>query len=524
MLVWFITEGKGQGTVASQNFVTRPGSQFVQSGTRAVERTVESKLRDVVSVKDFGAVGNGLADDTAAIQAAIDAGNYVFLPPGTYRITSPIIIKDNTGLIGVTAFWKRRTGYFYSSSEHSVIKYDGPTGPLTCVVRVSAPAVGTVGSDFGAPTTDDLINVRLQNVHVDANGKAQYGWYMYRCGNQDGIGNLTAENAVDSGFLMLGLFAASFGTFGSYSNQNNGFVIGKDVFNWKGADASTEEFMCFDLKANLIAANNGTSNSYDPVTNDEAGTGAWVQLGRGSKVLFDCERNYGRACVLSSAPGGGPSDFIFNYLEANGSGPKILYYEYSNGMRVGNGYCKARSTGPAYDPTNKHGIDIVAYNSSDVITTNEGPLNKQFFLVIERSIGYFPGDSDIYINSNTVKYFVRDSSEFVNYTNKYPSIEGKMMCNGLFKADATLSDTRYLQPTGSTSITRTAVGRYRIAFTVPASDAQYSVSLNMLGSATVLPVIWSKSTTALEIATYTVASPTTLSDTGQFIDFCIFSL
>jgi hypothetical protein len=46
----------------------------------------------------------------------------------------------------------------------------------------------------------------------------------------------------------------------------------------------------------------------------------------------------------------------------------------------------------------------------------------------------------------------------------------------------------------------------------------------MLGSATVLPVIWSKSTTALEIATYTVASPTTLSDTGQFIDFCIFSL
>lgn len=49
------------------------------------------------NVKDFGAIGNGIANDTAAIQRAIDAGGTVYFPAGTYR-TGSIYLKSNGGL------------------------------------------------------------------------------------------------------------------------------------------------------------------------------------------------------------------------------------------------------------------------------------------------------------------------------------------------------------------------------------------------------------------------------------------
>ena len=65
---------------------------FTQDGIGAVARTVDSKLKELVSVKDFGAVGDGVADDTAAIQAAINAVDLgtVFFPKGDYKTTAKL--------------------------------------------------------------------------------------------------------------------------------------------------------------------------------------------------------------------------------------------------------------------------------------------------------------------------------------------------------------------------------------------------------------------------------------------------
>jgi hypothetical protein len=59
----------------------------------------------IVNVKtDFGAVGDGSTNDTAAIQAALDAlegtGGIIFFPPGTYKITSALVIYQEITLIG----------------------------------------------------------------------------------------------------------------------------------------------------------------------------------------------------------------------------------------------------------------------------------------------------------------------------------------------------------------------------------------------------------------------------------------
>jgi hypothetical protein len=74
---------------------------YNEGGTGAVDRNVEQKLQESVSVKDFGAVGDGVTDDTAAIQAAINSGLSLLIPQGTFLISSTLTINlSNTSLFG----------------------------------------------------------------------------------------------------------------------------------------------------------------------------------------------------------------------------------------------------------------------------------------------------------------------------------------------------------------------------------------------------------------------------------------
>lgn len=91
-----------------------------KSGTGTVASTQhtinENRAYDIKA--DFGAVGDGTADDTAKFQAAIDNGGTILVPAGTYKITSTLIYKSNaTKLIG-------------AGRDKVVINYTGMTGPV----------------------------------------------------------------------------------------------------------------------------------------------------------------------------------------------------------------------------------------------------------------------------------------------------------------------------------------------------------------------------------------------------------
>lgn len=74
----------------------------VKADGSTTARSLKSRFADVINVKDFGAKGDGLTDDTTAIKKAINAGadKTVYFPSGTYLINSVLLVKNGQKIVG----------------------------------------------------------------------------------------------------------------------------------------------------------------------------------------------------------------------------------------------------------------------------------------------------------------------------------------------------------------------------------------------------------------------------------------
>lgn len=176
---------------------------YVPAGAGATQRTVQAKLRDVVSVKDFGAVGDGVANDTAAIQAALSSGaTSVHITAGTYLVTGLTIAASCT--IYGSGILKKGTASAtpllnITASNVTVdgVEFRGASYNATPTTRV----VGDTAINCEATSSvSPYANLAIRNVII--NGFADFGVNV-RFGQDIDVSNIAVAYCGYAGILFL---------------------------------------------------------------------------------------------------------------------------------------------------------------------------------------------------------------------------------------------------------------------------------------------------------------------------------
>lgn len=367
----------GNGNATFNGTVTASGivgnSTYQAPNTGSVARTVQGKLNDYINVKDFGAVGDGVTDDTVALQAAITAGNSaggfkpaVYLPAGRYKISSPIHIALQYLKITGDGPW------------NSQIVYDGVTGG--CLVGTNTSGYSQWHfSDFGITGNSSsgiaidvtkssslwtLFNTEFRNLYINAGAQAIYAPQCFSAKFDGIVGNSYTNHIfhVDCGpsVAWINCYASNIGTTGKAGYRLAGTI---KLYSCNGIDSGDY----WGVFGSRPAASDGFQNdfavnSYPDVTMVGCNVEAFLVNGVYLVNAFKCFQMLGGSLdrsVYSSAynsifrcyAGGDNSSGQFvefdNVTVFSGSGtPSVAYFYTDNptfmldkgGTLAGQGY------------------------------------------------------------------------------------------------------------------------------------------------------------------------------------------
>jgi len=230
------TQQQGAGAVDASQV------SYTPAGTGAVTTNVQTKLRQSVSVQDFGAACNGVTDDTAAIQAALNSGaQTVLLSLGTSIINGTLTIPAGVTLRGVSV-----------ASEYF------PTGPGSTTVgsQLYKPnATGSAGPIVILQSSSGLADCYLRHAKVGGatTGIVQvglsgnYSVYNSNISNVSIYGDATTD--LTSATTCYGIFYPDGSTPSNYqryfNRANNFYITNCDVAIRLGANCNANTFSSF---------------------------------------------------------------------------------------------------------------------------------------------------------------------------------------------------------------------------------------------------------------------------------------
>lgn len=294
-LVKFTTAVQTTGNATDASVVT-----YDPPFTNSATTTVEAKLAQYVSVKDFGAVGDGVTDDTVAMAAAHATGRTIYYPSGTYlftKLTTPItrggIVGDgptstvlhstdtsNDALMIFDGLWlnsaPQEDNNAFVFRDFGVQATTGKT--LGACIEVTAPIVSTVQQENQITVFD---NVTCRNFATGIYFKSASFWKVLNCNFIDyRVSGIQVANIYNSdsgdGMITNCLFETnpvSAGNAGILQNSSGGLKITGCKFlgasfgykmAWTGAASSNlqivnNSFELMDTFAISLTRSSGTA-------------------------------------------------------------------------------------------------------------------------------------------------------------------------------------------------------------------------------------------------------------------------